>query len=129
MIIEQKDLVEQIVSLSERVGRLDLSSITAREAKEFVSITDDLTVATQAYMMRTALMKSFLMYSIVCVLQTIVMFRWLDVNPIIILFSNLAVAAAISAWMTYKLYLCSTAIESIFGNYDKFITRISQKEK
>jgi hypothetical protein len=129
MIIDQNNLAEQIISRAEKVQSMDLDAITIADASEYCAITEDLAIATQAYSMRTLLMKSFLMYSIVCAIQTIVMFKAFDVNPLLITFANLAIAAGISAWMTYKLYLCSTVIENILGSYDKFLARVSQKGK
>lgn len=128
-MIDTKDLAERIISRAEKMQGMNTENITIAEASEYCAITEDLAIATHAFTIRQVVMKSFLAYTMVCALSTIVQFKAFHTDPMVILFTNLAIAAAISAWMTYKLYLCSTTIENVLGSYDKFLARISQKGK
>jgi len=128
-MIDPKELSEQIISRGEKMQKMGSDNISLADAGEYCAIAEDLAYAAHSFTLHHVIMKSFLTYTMVCAISTIVQFKVFHTEPMVILFINLAIAAAISAWMTYKLYLCSTTIENVLGSYDKFLDRVSQKGK
>lgn len=121
-----EDNKKKLLENAKFANKLDWDSLGDKKLFEFADITLKVNEASAKWIIQQTLMKAFLMYSVACAV-TILLGTKYEVQPIVLAFSNIALAALLAFIFQLRSTQQCKKITCLVAEHEKFLNNVAKQ--